>query len=270
MPDTAEFLDFNKQHNVFTCATQFGTPIQNATAGGFTFAIDTAVGQIMTTTVECGANCTYFNTFNMTNSSSLVNMSDPMEVTIPGGYSGKGVIVKDVLCTLPNLICMGDLEFFAIMNGTGTDGNWTYLNIFGLAPTDNFNPPAYVQHLLDRKQITKSSATLFLNVNSTTESYSDKYSIMSFGRDTRDHDAFVKGEWWSHEWEMTQDPKFTNKIATIEIVHIHYGKASIVPDSQKAKVLFSTTTNYLVLFGKGNKAAYDAWTTEVMKQFSDI
>ena len=70
----------------------------------------------------------------MTNSSTLKNLSDEVDVAIPGGYSGKGKNVKDVMCTLPNLICMGEIEFFAITNGSGTDGNWTYLNIFGLAP----------------------------------------------------------------------------------------------------------------------------------------
>ena len=150
MPSTAEFLDFNKENNVYTCAAQFGTPIQNDTIG-YTFAVDTSVGMIMTTTKGCGDNCTYYNSFDMTNSSSLKNLTAEYELTIPGGYSAKGKDVKDLACTLPNLICMSDISFFAITNGTGTNGNWTWLNVFGLAPTDYFTAPDYVESLYAKK-----------------------------------------------------------------------------------------------------------------------
>ena len=64
---------------------------------------------------------------------------------------------------------------------------------------------------------------------------------MSFGTDTRDHDAFVKGEWWGHEWEMTKDPKYTYLSAVIEIANMRYGDTQMITDNSKAKVLVSST-----------------------------
>ena len=144
MPSTAEYLTFNNETEQYTTVVQFGNPIQNTT--GPTFALDTATSIIMTTTVECGANCT-MNTYDMANSSSAVNVTEEVEFSIPLGLSAMGREVQDTVCTLSSFVCFTDMKFFAITNGTSSMANWTFENIFGLGPRSATRGPDYIERL---------------------------------------------------------------------------------------------------------------------------
>ena len=150
---------------------------------GYIFVVDTTVNQIMTTTVGCGDKCSEYNTYNMPESTTNVNMTEQFVINIPGGHSAKGLTVKDQVCTLESLVCVDNIEFFAIVEGNGDDKTWTYANVFGLAPRDTKKAPTYIDALKNIGAIKHRKATLFLNAESTIDLYKNKYSIMSFGSD---------------------------------------------------------------------------------------
>jgi len=100
------------------------------------------------------------------------------------------------------MVCLSNVQFFAITNGTESSGKWTYANIFGLAPRETNKAPYYITAMKNAGAINSLKTTLFLNVNSTLKHYEDTYSIMSFGSDKRDFNEYAKGDWYPHEWDL--------------------------------------------------------------------
>ena len=98
----ADAFSFEEQLNYtdtgdYSMTVNFGTPVQRES--GYTFAVDTTIGTILTTTTQC-SNCT-LKTFNMIDSKSLVNISsEPMTMVLPGNFSVTGLQVKDQVCII--------------------------------------------------------------------------------------------------------------------------------------------------------------------------
>ena len=179
-----------------------------------------------------------------------------------------GLDVTDTLCTLANMFCVSDAEFFAITSGSGPDGtDLQFPNIFGLAPNDKYahqSAPDYVQKLKEKLQIKETSATLFLNTGSTLDEWCNPCSLISFGTDKVDNDIYMSGSWYSHPWEFTSD--LDEREATIMLSAAKLGSSVFTNDKKRAMV--ATTRLNLLTFGKAHKDGYDSYAAMITEQYA--